>query len=302
MKLKTIAILTAIALGLTAISIWVGQLSYSWLPPQASVESKLVDNLFSFLVAAGTFIFLGVTGTIVYSILFHRAGRYDLSDGPPIEGNVTLEVVWTAIPFLLVLWIAIYSYQTYIEMSIRGPMEMAHVLHISEGIPPAYAEPLDESIEPTTNIEVEAKQWAWVFRYPEQNITSTELHLPVDLRTHLVLRSQEVIHGFYIPAFRVKQDIIPQQNIDFEFTPIRTGKYRLRDSQYSGTYFAAMQADVVVESLEDYQKWLAQAAKNSPSPAPNQAASEYAQREEKPAKASWTTVVPASSPMVNYHP
>ncbi|MDJ0713818.1 MAG: cytochrome c oxidase subunit II [Prochloraceae cyanobacterium] len=302
MKLKTIAILTAIALGLTAISIWVGQLSYSWLPPQASVESKLVDNLFSFLVAAGTFIFLGVTGTIVYSILFHRAGRYDLSDGPPIEGNVTLEVVWTAIPFLLVLWIAVYSYQTYTEMSIRGPMEMAHMLHISEGIPPAYAEPIDESVEPTTNIEVEAKQWAWVFRYPEQNITSTELHLPVDLRTHLVLRSQEVIHGFYIPAFRVKQDIIPQQNIDFEFTPIRTGKYRLRDSQYSGTYFAAMQADVVVESIEDYQKWLAEAAKNSPSPAPNQAASEYAQRKEQSAKASWTTVVPASSPMVNYHP
>ena len=153
-----------------------------------------------------------------------------------------------------------------------------------------------------TNIEVEAKQWAWVFSYPTENITSTELHLPVDRRAHLVLRSPDVIHGFYIPAFRVKQDIIPHQSMDFEFTPIRTGKYRLRDSEYSGTYFAAMQADVVVESMEDYQKWLADAASVEPSPAPNQAATEYALRKERADKAAWSTVVPAPAPMVNYHP
>ena len=102
MKFKTILTLVAIAFILGFISVWVGQLSYSWLPPQASVESQLIDNLFSFLVTLGTFIFLGVTGTILYSILFHRAGRYDTSDGPPIEGNLTLEIVWTTIPFLLV--------------------------------------------------------------------------------------------------------------------------------------------------------------------------------------------------------
>ena len=301
MKLKTSATLIAIALALGTISIWIGQLSYSWLPPQASAESQLVDNLFSFLVTLGTFILLGVTGTVMYSVLFHRAGRYDLSDGPPIEGNVTLEVIWTTIPFLLVLWIAVYSYQTYTEMSIRGPMEMAHMQKL-EAIAPAYAEPINKATESMTNIEVEAKQWAWIFRYPERNITSTELHLPVDRRAHLILRSPDVIHGFYIPAFRVKQDIIPQQNIDFEFTPIRTGKYRLRDSQYSGTYFAAMQADVVVESMADYQQWLAEATQKIPSPAPNQAASEYAEREQESAKAGWATIVPAAAPTVNYHP
>ena len=297
MKFKTILILVAIALMLGAISMWVGQVSYSWLPPQASVESQLVDNLFSFLVALGTFIFLGVTGTVMYSVLFHRAGRYDLSDGPHIEGNVTLEVVWTAIPLLLVLWIAIYSYQTYQEMAIRG----AH-MHMPKAIEPAYAESIDKSVEPMTEIEVEAKQWAWIFRYPEKNVTSTELHLPVNRRAHLILRSPDVIHGFYIPAFRVKQDIIPQQDMDFEFTPIRQGKYRLRDSEYSGTYFAAMQADVVVESKEDYQQWLAEAATKTPSTAPNQAASEYAQREEKAATAGWATIVPVPPPIVNYHP
>ncbi|OKH23534.1 cytochrome C oxidase subunit II [Hydrococcus rivularis NIES-593] len=297
MKLKRILTLIAIALILTAVSLWIGRQAYYWLPPQASAESQLVDNLFSFLVTLGAFIFLGVTGVVIYSVIFYRAGRYDISDGPPIEGNVTLEVVWTAIPLLLVFWIATYSYQTYEKMAIKGPMEIAH-LHMPMEMEPAYAAPMDETVEPIENIDVTAKQWAWVFHYPEKDITSSELHLPVNRRVRLALRSQDVIHGFYIPAFRVKQDIIPQRTIDLEFTPIRLGKYRLRDSQYSGTYFAAMQTDVVVESLEDYQKWLTQAATLEPSPAPNQAAAEYALRE----KSAWATIVPVEAPLVNYHP
>ncbi len=303
MKKKNIITLVIITLILGGISIVVGQLSYSWLPPQASLESKLVDNLFSFLVTLGTFIFVGVTGAVIYTIALKRAGRYDTSDGPHVEGNITLEIVWTAIPFVLVIWIAIYSYQTYDQMSIKGPMAMGHH-HLSDKNPPASPEQLAENVDPMTNIEVEAKQWSWVFRYPEKNVTSTELHLPVDRRAHLVLRTPDtdVIHGFYIPAFRVKQDVIPKENIDFEFTPILTGKYRLRDSEYSGTYFAAMQADVVVESMENYQNWLAQAAKTNPSPATNQAASEYTQRQKNSPKAAWATVEPAPEPIVNYHP
>ncbi len=278
-----------------------GQVSYSWFPPQASAEAVLIDNLFSLLTAIGTFIFLGVTVAVIYTIIFNRAGRYDTSDGPPIEGNVTLEIVWTAIPLLIVFAIATFSYQTYQEMSLRVPMAMAQ-MPMSNSTSAISGESINLTVPPMTNIEVEAKQWAWVFRYPEQNVTSTELHLPVDRRAHLVMESQDVIHGFYIPAFRVKQDIVPQQSVDFEFTPIRTGKYRLRDSEYSGTYFAAMQADVVVESAQDYQKWLADAASREPSVAPNQAATEYALREEKEDKAAWATVVPAPAPVVNYHP
>ncbi len=301
MRLKRITTISAIALAIVAISVWMGQVSYSWFPPQASAEAVLIDNLFSLLTAIGTFIFLGVTVAVIYTIIFNRAGRYDTSDGPPIEGNVTLEIVWTAIPLLIVFAIATFSYQTYQEMSLRVPMAMAQ-MPMSNSTSAISGESINLTVPPMTNIEVEAKQWAWVFRYPEQNVTSTELHLPVDRRAHLVMRSPDVIHGFYIPAFRVKQDIIPQQSADFEFTPIRTGKYRLRDSEYSGTYFAAMQADVVVESAQDYQKWLADAASREPSVAPNQAATEYALREEKEDKAAWATVVPAPAPVVNYHP
>ncbi len=296
--LRTGFILGGLGVVLAVVSIGIGQLSYSWLPPQASSESLLVDDLFSFLVTLGSFIFLGVTGTILYSVIFQRAAKYDMSDGPHIEGNVTLEVVWTAIPILLVFWIATYSYQIYNKIAIQGPMEVVH-LHMPGMTESSKAATVaDEEIE---TIEVLARQWAWVFRYPNQDVTSTELHLPANRRVRLALKSQDVIHGFYIPAFRVKQDAIPNENIDLEFTPIRPGTYRLNDSQFSGAYFAIMQADVVVESPEEYQQWLADAATRTPTPSYNQAAAEYAEERSETFKAGWPTVAPVKAPVVNYH-
>lgn len=298
MKIRAILILIVVAIAIAIISLWMGQVSYTWFPPQASAESILIDNLFSFLVTLGTFIFLGVVGTLTYSILFQRAGKYDFSDGPHIEGNVKLEIIWTAIPFALVIWIATYSYQIYDQMSVLGPMEHVHMMASAE----AATMDMSASPEDTENIQVFSRQWAWEFRYPNQtsgDVTSTELHIPNNKRIKLALHSEDVIHGFYIPAFRLKQDIIPGRVIDFEFTPIREGKYRLRDSQYSGTYFAAMQTDVVVESPEAYQQWLADASNTPPAAAYNRASVEYIIRSLK-GNNSWKTVVPAAPPVVNY--
>lgn len=289
MKLRIIFTLITVAIAFAVLSWWMGQVSYSWFPPQASAESRLIDDLFSFLVTLGTFIFLGVLGALTYSVLYQRAGKYDISDGPPIEGNVTLEIVWTAIPFVLVMWIAVYSYHIYDRMGILGPMEHNHSM--------AIAAPLDSKESPE-KIEVVARQWSWEFHYPQQNITSTELHLPNNQRIKLVLKSEDVLHGFYVPAFRVKQDIIPNRSIDFEFTPIKEGRYRLRDSQYSGTYFATMQTDVVVESVSDYQRWLEKTALETLTPAYNQAFEEYNQTSSQ--STGWKTVIPASPPLVNY--
>ena len=296
MKIRTIVLLTVIAIALAAISLWMGRQAYAWLPPQAAAESILVDDLFSFLVTLGTFIFLGVVGTLTYSVLFQRAGRYDFSDGPPIEGNVTLEIVWTVIPFVLVMWIAVYSYQIYDQMSILGQMEYEQ-LATADTEP---SQPMAASAEPVERIEVLSRQWAWEFRYPDQNISSTELHLPNHHRIKLTLKSEDVLHGFYIPAFRVKQDVIPKRLIEFEFTPIRQGKYRLYDSEYSGTYFGAMQADVVVESPEAHQQWLAEAQASPPKASYNAAFEDYHRASKKGNRAGWTTVVPAEPPIVNY--
>ncbi len=295
MKLRTILTLGGIAIAIALVSLWMGQAAYTWFPPQASAESILVDNLFSFLVTLGTFIFLGVVGTLTYSVLFQRAEKYDLSDGPHIEGNVKLEIIWTAIPFALVIWIAAYSYQIYDQMSILGPMDHAHHgAMIAEA-----AEVSDSKPEEVEQIQVLARQWSWEFHYGHgaSNVSSTELHLPNNRRIKLVLHSEDVLHGLFIPAFRVKQDVIPGHDIDFEFTPIREGKYRLRDSQYSGTYFASMQTDVVVESPEAYQNWLADAGSATPAAAYNRAASEYAKRANAN---NWATVIPAAPPVVNY--
>ncbi|MFM9267239.1 cytochrome c oxidase subunit II [Tychonema sp. BBK16] len=301
-KTRTILTLGIIAIALGLVSWWMGQQSYSWFPPQASAESVLVDQLFSFLVTIGTFIFLGVVGTLSYSVLFQQAGKYDSSDGPHIEGNVTLEIVWTVIPLVLVIWIAGYSYQIYDRMSILGPMEHVHMgMGTAQAAGIEKTEAAMDDRPPTEQIEVYARQWAWEFRYPhaEQTITSTELHIPNQQRIKLALHSEDVLHGFFVPAFRIKQDLIPGRVIDFEFTPIREGRYRLRDSQYSGTYFAAMQTDVVVESPAAYQQWLATAAAQPPIKAYNRAFDEY-HRAHNPISTGWKIVEPASPPVVNY--
>ncbi|MEN8444934.1 MAG: cytochrome c oxidase subunit II [Cyanobacteria bacterium J06555_13] len=294
--------LTLLAAANFAISLWMGQQAYGWMPPQASSEAVLVDKLFSFMTAVGTFIFIGVIGTLLYSMIFQRAAKYDDSDGPPIEGNVKLEVIWTAIPIMLIIWIGTVSYQTYDQMSLLDPIApqvMATVatapLDQKKAVPGDMA---STSKEPP--IEVHSRQWSWEFRYPEQNISSTELHLPVNQRARFKLTSDDVLHGFFVPAFRVKQDIIPGREIDFSFTPIREGHYRLRDSEYSGTYFAANQTNVIVESAESYKAWLAAAKGTTPATASNIAAEDFSRAEKETISLGWATVKPAPAPVVNY--
>lgn len=319
LKLRAILIMTVYAILATLASLWMAKQSYSWFPPEAAAEAKLQDDLFSLFTGLGTFIYLGVMGPFLYSLVFHRASKYDMSDGPDIEGNTWLEIVWTAVPLVLVLTLSFVSYRTYEKMAVRGPMELVH-MHMPEMMQSAYAEPFDSTPQqkiqnaaetaPIEQIDVTAKQWAWVFHYPKQDITSTELHLPVDRRVRFRLRSEDVLHGFYIPAFRLGQYVVPHEEIDFELTPVKTGTYRLRDSMYSGTYFAANQTDVVVQSPSDYQQWLADAAAQTPSPAFNQAADEYSQTskpgsgstKDKVAIRGWETIAPAPPPVVNYAP
>ncbi len=325
---QTLVRLIGAAIVLALISYSIGQLSYGWLPPQASAESLLVDALFSFLVTVGSFVFLGVLGVLTYSVLFQRAGRYDLSDGPPIEGNIPLEIIWTVIPLLLVMWVAVYSFQVYDQMGLvvsghghshgKVASEMTGTFTQPEPIQDgplagvlgdtltgetvAAASEAIAIAPATSQIDVYARQWAWEFRYPGHSVSSTELHLPMNQRSRLRLHSEDVIHGLYIPAFRVKQDIVPNETTRLEFTPIREGRYRLRDSLYSGTYFAAMQTDVVVESPDAFAQWLKTAAAQPPAPAYNPAHAEYRRKMAQEHPPGWPSVAPAEPPVVNFSP
>lgn len=259
------------------VSYWLGQQAFGWMPPQATQEAEAVDHLFSFLVTLGSVVFLGVFGMIAHSIAVCRAQPGDFSEGHPSRGSGKLELLWTVIPTVLVIWIGIQGLHIYSLLDIHG-LALAHSLEPSTqpiavlASQPAYASNLGQDIaqaskpltkplaNPTPVIEVTAKQWAWSFRYPDQNITTSELHLQVNQPIRLSLDSKDVLHGFYVPAFRIKQDIIPNDNIELVVTPKLAGKYRLHDSQFSGTYFSLMESDVFVDTPEAYQQWLAAAA------------------------------------------
>ncbi len=271
-----------VAIALIA-SYWLGQQAYTWLPPAGTLEAQRVDSLFSFLVLIGSFIFFGVAGTIGWAVLTCRAKSGDFSEGHPARGNTSLEVLWTVVPMLLVLWVAIQSQHIYQLLNLNGLHAFAHSA--------TKAERAKEAINAPQTIGVIAKQWAWTFRYPG-NVVSDELHLPIDRPTRLMMESADVIHGFYVPAFRVKQDIIPNLKISFDLTPRIAGRYRLQDSQFSGTYFALMKADVYVESTDKYQRWLAATATQSaPTLATNPAAIEYANSTRK-LGSRWPTIAP----------
>ena len=285
---------------LLLISVWVAGQSLSWLPVQASNAAPLVDGLFSFETGVGTFVFLGVISVMAWVVLVHRAEKYDESDAEPIEGNTRLEVIWTAIPLVLVMAIAWYAIRVNTELGVLGPME--HV-HLSEPLPMAMGAPKGQGPGaagrgPAEAVEVIARQWSWEFRYPAAKVSSTELHLQLDPPVTFRLVSEDVLHGFFIPAFRLKQDVIPGRAIDFSLTPTRLGRYRLRDSQFSGTWFAANQADVVVETDDDHAAWLKQAAAAPLQRGLSVAADEYSGRQANP-HGGWPTVVPAPPPQVD---
>ncbi|MEH2168672.1 MAG: cytochrome c oxidase subunit II [Nostoc sp.] len=284
--------------GLLIVSRWIGQQAFSWMPPQATAEAQRVDDLFSFLVSIGAFILLGLVGVIVYAIAFHRARPEDYSEGHPSRGNGKLEILWTATPTVLVVWIALQSFNIYQQLDILGLNQIVH-LHAPLESAPAYAATVSDVPKPASEtIDVFVKQSDWSFRYPN-NLISKELHLPSDRSTRLNMQAQDVIHGFYVPEFRLKQDIVPGRKIDIVLTPIRPGKYRLKDSQFSGTYFALMEADVYVESLDKYNQWLAQTVSSETENAPNQAVAENIQPPKTLFKSGWHTVTPAQPAVAN---
>jgi len=304
-----------------------------WLPPQASTAAPLVDDLFALEAGIGCFLLLGCTAVIAWTLLFDRADKYDRDDGEPIEGNLKLEIIWTVIPLVVVLLIAAQAIRVNGQLAnlggkvrVAGAAEALQLVGVDgvEGVPgllaaggspeadavgsalapPSASFPAaaasDPGVAPVTElgpVVVIARQWSWEFVYPD-GVRSAELHLPVNRPVRFRLVSLDVLHGLSIPAFRLRQDVVPGSVIDYRLTPSREGRYRLRDSLFSGAYFASNQTDVVVESAEAFERWR-QAARRSPlAPSPNAATELWRQRQER-GNRGWATVPPAPPPLVN---
>jgi cytochrome c oxidase subunit 2 len=180
-------------------------------------------------------------------------------------------------------------------MNVLGPLPM--VDHFMET--PAYAQTDSTIPQSVEKIDVLAKQWAWSFYYRDRQVTSSELHLPVNHPIQLSLTSADVLHGFYVPNFRIKQDIVPNRTIEFKFTPNRIGQYQLQDSQFSGTYVATMKAPVYVESTVSYEQWLRKATQKPLVPAQNAAKIEHEQNQSSVIHSHWQTVKPNIPSPVN---
>lgn len=290
-NLKAIVIISiGMALN-TALAALMARWSYSWFPPQASSAAPYVDDLFALETAIGSFLWFGLTAVIAWTILFNRAPKYDESYGEPIEGNNRLEITWTIIPTVIVFAIAIYSMQVNDKLDALGPKHKYAI-----GSDPAAVADVDPraTVGP---IDVIARQWSWEFIYPD-GTRSSELHLPIDQRVNFRLISEDVNHSFYVPAFRLKQDIIPGSVISYSLTPTKEGRFRLRDAMFSGAYFSQNQTDVIVEPEEAYNQWLAATAKQPLQPGLSPGNELYAKRLANGNK-GWATVPPAPPPMVN---
>ncbi len=290
-NIRAIVIITvAIAINLVIAKL-MATWSLSWFPPQASSAAPYVDNLFALETGIGSFIFFGCTGFIGWVLLFNRAGKYDESDGAPIEGNTKLEITWTIIPLVTVFLIATYSMNVNMKLQTLGPKHKYAV-----GTDPTVLMEADP-IADVGPIDVIARQWSWEFVYPD-GVRSSELHLPIDQRVNFRMISEDVLHSFFVPAFRLKQDIIPGSIISYSLTPTKEGRFRLRDAMFSGAYFSQNQTDVIVETKQAYAEWLKTTAGQPLQEGLDPSRTLYDRRIARGDK-GWATVPPAPAPMVN---
>jgi cytochrome c oxidase subunit 2 len=197
-------------------------------PARASVGAGHVDALFIFLLLLSAFMCAAIfTLIIVFAVKYHRRRGVPAEQ---IEGSTSLELTWSIIPLFIFLFIFAWG----------------AIIYFQERTPPRSA----------TEVYVVAKQWMWKLQHEEGQREINELHVPVGRDVKLVMTSQDVIHSFFVPAFRIKQDVLPGRYTTVWFRATRPGTYHLFCSQYCGTSHSAMIGSVIVMEPAAYQAWL----------------------------------------------
>ena len=254
----TLVIGMLLALG----GLWIGQ-NINLLPIDASVNAPIYDELFQVLFTIGTILFVGIVGLLVYSLIRFRRRSGQLGDGIAIEGNLPLEIFWTAVPAIVVLFVGLYSYDIYDRMGGMVPLAHDHLGEAHEervwgGISSGS---IDAGVADALPIDVTAMQFAFLFHYPEGDIISGELHVPAGRPVTLRMEAKDVIHAFWVPEFRLKQDVIPGQPTQLSFTPTREGRYPIVCAELCGPYHGGMRSTVVVEAPDAWDAWFTSNAK-----------------------------------------
>jgi cytochrome c oxidase subunit 2 len=241
-----------LGLGATAVAILI-----PWLPDSASDQAEEIDFVFWFVTAICIVVFSVVAAIAVYSVLKFRVPPDDDSDGLPIHGHTGIEIVWTVVPFVLVTAIGIVS---------------AVALARNEKIP-------DDAMV----VNVVARQFAWQFLYPPADaphpgedalecdnqavrancVTSSQLHLPLDVPIHLRMRADDVIHSFWVPEFRQKQDLLPGTVRSLVITPRKVGEYEVLCTELCGLGHSVMRSAAIVSTQAEFESWKQEAGKQT---------------------------------------
>ncbi|MFH2040007.1 MAG: cytochrome c oxidase subunit II [Chloroflexota bacterium] len=224
-------IVVAIIVILFTFLVYTGLNSIGLLPVQASAQSVSIDNLFQIHVGLISFLFALIISILVYSLIVFRRKKGETGDGAHIVGNSTLEIAWSIIPLFIVIFLA-----------YMGAYSLGEVRRIDMS---------------ALQVKVTAGQWYWQFQYPEYGVTSTELYLPVNRQVDLQMSSNDVIHSFWVPEFRVKQDIVPGQVTELRITPTLLGNYKVLCAELCGASHAYMEGLVMVVDLPTFENWIA---------------------------------------------
>lgn len=211
-----------------------------WLPEQASTIASELDSLFYFVYWASVVLFVGVVAAMLYLAVKYR--RESPEDRPSlVEESKLIEISWVVVPAILVLVVFTWGFQTFIKM----------------GVAPSNS----------YEITVRGQQWSWLFEYPN-GVQSSELHVPVDRPVRLKMSSTDVLHSFFVPAFRIKQDVLPNRYTYVWFEPTKQDTFKVLCTEYCGTQHWAMDADVIVQSQAAFRQWLQDAATPEDLPLP----------------------------------
>ncbi len=204
-----------------------------WMPVQASAGAEPVDRVFSFIFWVSVFFFVLIVALMVAFVVRYRRrpGREDAEDSA--HHSTALELTWTLIPIAIVVFIFAWGFKVYLDLNT----------------PPANS----------YEILVTGQKWKWLFTYPNGHVDEN-LHVPLDTPVRLVMTSEDVIHGFYIPAFRLKRDVVPGRYVKVWFRAIKPGEYQIYCTQYCGTGHSDMWAKVVVHEPGGFERWLDEAS------------------------------------------
>jgi cytochrome c oxidase subunit 2 len=216
-----------------------------WFPAQASTQAHHTDTLYHVLVIASVPIFVLVVSVILFSVWqFRVKPGEELKDGPPIHGNTRLEVIWTVVPAILLLGLVSYSFVVLNENEKRPAKEMV--------------------------VEVTGRQFAWSYSYPRSvtggaPLKTTQLYVPDGESVRFEIHSLDVIHAFWIPAFRLQIDAVPGITTSFRATPDHLGSYPVVCNLLCGVGHSLMRSTIHVVTPAQFQTWLGHQTSAPPS-------------------------------------